>query len=256
MVRSHRHACASPSLGPIERLRQSCRLVAKGTSVADERHDVRKVAAASGPSVSSRPAARALRAAESFGNAAAAIGTITPGLGLFLVTRGQFSMLDMVQHVLREIGPAECSVWTWAIADYEVEAMAALMGHAAITGARLVVDRSAEQRSAATIQAWRDRFGVEAVRVCKNHAKIARVWNADFRVLLRGSMNLNFNPRFEQADITEGGEDFTLVELIEAELPVLPPLCSNAAADTASGLSLGFERSTLPMFQGLKAWTR
>jgi hypothetical protein len=199
---------------------------------------------------------RAGRAVESLGSAADAIGPIVPGLRCFLLTRGQFSMLDMVLHCLRELGPAGVSVWTWAIADYEVEAMAGLMARREITAGRLIVDRSAEQRSAATVQAWRDRFGVDAVRVCKNHAKIARVWTADRRVVLRGSMNLNFNPRFEQADITEGGPEFALVEGLEDALPVLPARCSNTEAERASGLSLAFERSTLAMFDGLKVWAK
>lgn len=201
-------------------------------------------------------ARRNRRALEAFAGAAAAIGPIVPGMELFLLTRGQFSMLDMVQHILTELGPASVSVWTWAIADYEVEAMAALMASAAILEARLIVDRSAEQRSAATIAAWRARFGVSSVRVCKNHAKIARVWTAERRVLLRGSMNLNFNPRFEQADISEGGPAFELVAGVEAELPVLAPLCANHEADSASGLGKAFEQSTLELFHGLKVWAK
>jgi hypothetical protein len=203
-----------------------------------------------------RGAARAARAIECHGSAAAAIGPIDPGMRLFLLTRGQFSMLDMVLHVLEQIGPADLSVWTWAIADYEVDAMTGLMAREAIRAARLVIDRSAEDRSAPTIDAWRHRFGVDAVRVCKNHAKIARVWNSDRSVLLRGSMNLNYNPRFEQADITEGGEDFALVAAIEDELPVLPVPCSNTEAEHASGLSLAFERADLKMFRGLKTWAK
>ena len=199
---------------------------------------------------------RQIQAREAFAGAAAAIGPIDPGMALFLITRGQFSMLDMVQHCLAELGPAEVSVWTWAIADYEVEAMTALMESSAILGARLIVDRSAEQRSAATIDAWRARFGASSVRVCKNHAKIARVWTADRRVLVRGSMNLNWNPRFEQADISEGGEPFDLVARLEDELPVLPALCSNADAESATGVNLAFERSTLDLFAGLKVWAK
>lgn len=203
---------------------------------------------------SGRPSVRKRQAVEAFGHAADAIGPIEAGLSVFLLTRGQFSMLDMLQHVIQQIGPSSVSIWTWAIADYEVEAMAALMASSAIVSARLIVDRSAEQRSAPTIAAWRSRFGVEAVRVCKNHAKIARVWTAERRVLLRGSMNLNFNPRFEQADVTEGGADFDLVESVEDSLPVLPVLASNVEADTASGLGKAFESSTLAMFSGTKAW--
>ena len=207
-------------------------------------------------SSSGRPSVRASRALEALGSAAAAIGTIDPGLRLFLVTRGQFSMLDMILHVLEELGPSEVSIWTWAIADYEVEAMQGLMARKAITGGRLIVDRSAEERSAPTIEAWRSRFGREAVRVCKNHAKIARVWNGSRRVLLRGSMNLNFNPRFEQADITEGGADFDLVAELEDELPVLRPRCTNAEATEATGLSRAFEQKTLEMFSGVKVWAK
>ena len=203
-----------------------------------------------------RPAGRAARAVEALGSAATAIGPIEAGMSLFLLTRGQFSMLDMVLHVLEQLGPAEVSVWTWAIADYEVEAMAGLMARSEILGARLIVDRSAEQRSALTIEAWRQRFGVASVRVCKNHAKIARVWTPDRRVLLRGSMNLNFNPRFEQADLSEGDAAFDLVAQIEASLPVLPARCSNTEADTASGLGRAFEQSTLAMFAGLKPWAK
>lgn len=204
---------------------------------------------------SAAPASRRRHAVESFTSAAECIGPIVPGLSLFLLTRGQFSMLDMVQHVVAQLGRAEVSIWTWTVASYEVECMTALMMNTAIVGARLIVDRSAEQRSAQTIQDWRDRFGIEAVRVVKNHSKVCRVWNDDYRVLIRGSMNLNYNPRFEQADLTEGGPDFDLVQRIEDELPVLRPLCSNAEAESASKLSLAFEASELAMFTGVKPWS-
>ncbi|MBK8211603.1 MAG: hypothetical protein IPK78_18260 [Rhodospirillales bacterium] len=81
---------------------------------------------------------------------------------------------------------------------------------------------SADKRNAELIDLWRHQFGEESVRIVRNHAKIARAWNDDWHFLLRGSMNLNWNPRFEQFDITEGGADFELVEGIEDELPVLP----------------------------------
>lgn len=199
---------------------------------------------------------RERRAVEALRSASEAIGPIAPGGSVFLVTRGQFSMLDMIQHVIAELGPAAVSIWTWAIADYEVEAMAGLMANRAITGGRLIVDRSAEQRSVGTIDAWRARFGVDAVRVCKNHAKIARVWTADRHVLLRGSMNLNWNPRFEQADISEGGPAFDLVTSLEDELPVLPRLCVNADAENASGLSRSWEQGQLAMFSGARVWAK
>ena len=199
---------------------------------------------------------RRATAREVFGHAADAIGPITTDTSLFLLTRGQFSMLDMVLHVLNELGTCDVSIWTWAIADYEVEAMTGLIVDKRITGARLIVDRSAENRNADILQTWRKRFGVETVRVCKNHAKVARVWNGTHRVLLRGSMNLNFNPRFEQADITVNGPDFDMVSRVEDELPVLPPQCSNAEAEAATKLGQAFELGELIPFRGLKTWAK
>jgi hypothetical protein len=196
------------------------------------------------------------RVVESFQSAAETIGPITREMSVFAITRGQFSMIDAIFHCLHEVGRAEVSVWTWTIADYEVEAMAGLMARQEITAGRLVIDASADRRNGLIIEQWRQRFGDQAVRICKNHAKIARVWNAKIRLLLRGSMNLNFNPRFEQLDITEGGEDFDLVERIESELPVLGRKWSNAEAEAASGVSKAFETSQLQMFRGLKTWAK
>lgn len=199
---------------------------------------------------------RRARAVESFASAADCIGPVEPGMALFAITRGQFSMLDAVQHVLSQVGRAEVSIWTWAIAEYEVEVFTAFLRDGRITGGTLVIDRSAEQRNAALIQEWRERFGADRVRVCTTHAKIARVWTGDRRVLLRGSMNLNFNPRFEQLDITEGGPDFDLVSEIEGELPVLRPMCEYAEAERASKTSKAFETSTLELFRGTKVWAK
>ena len=204
---------------------------------------------------SAKSSRRAL-AKESSGSAAECIGKIENGISLFAITRGQFSMIDAIQHSLVEIGGGHISVWTWAIADYEVEVFTALMLDARIKTAQLVIDMSAERRNSDLIAQWRSRFGPKSVRVCKNHAKIARVWNDDFRVLLRGSMNLNFNPRFEQFDLTEGGADFDLVEQIENEMPIIAPNASNAEADHATGLTAAFSSDVLNLFPAAKVWAK
>jgi len=211
---------------------------------------------ASAAKATSAPSRRRARAVESFASAAECIGPVEPGMALFAVTRGQFSMLDAVLHVLDQIGPSEVSVWTWAIADYEVDVFTRFLHDRRITGGTLVVDRSAEQRNAELIDEWRRKFGVERVKVCQNHAKIARVWTVERHVLCRGSMNLNFNPRFEQLDITEGGPDFDLVRDVEADLPTLRPLCGWDEADRASKVSRAFEVGQLDMFRGVKVWAK
>lgn len=199
---------------------------------------------------------RKRRAVESFKSAAETIGPIEAGMSLFAVTRGQWSMIDAVQHCLSQLGQAAVSIWTWTVADYEVEVMESLLANGRITGALLVIDRSAEQRNGVLIDRWRDRFGESSVKVCKNHAKIATVFNDRYRLCLRGSLNLNWNPRFENFDLDEGGEPFELVQRLEAELPVLRRRATNLEAEAASGVSKAWELKQLEMFRGIKTWAK
>jgi hypothetical protein len=205
----------------------------------------------------SAPAQRRAVAAESFKTAAEAIGPITPGLSLFALTRGQWSMIDAILHVLDCVGPSAVSTWTWTVAEYEVEVLTRLRRDERITAGRLVIDYGARNKNAGIIREWKDTFGPESVRYCVNHAKIAMVESASgFRCLLRGSMNLNFNPRFEQFDLTEGGPDFDLVRSIEDELPVLPDSVTGEQAYAASKVHSAFSQETLNLFGKVKTWAK
>ena len=159
----------------------------------------------SGKNPSSAPAARRARAVESFKSAAETIGKIEHGSTVFAITRGQFSMIDAILHTLDELGPSEISAWTWTVADYEIEALTSLRRDGRITRGTLVIDPGARTKNSALIAEWKAAFGADSVRYVLNHAKIATVANGDKKVLLRGSMNLNCNPRFEQFDLSEGG---------------------------------------------------
>jgi len=206
---------------------------------------------------SSSPSARRKTAVESFGCAALAIGDVTPGMALFAVTRGQWSMIDAVLHVLDQVGPAKLSLWTWTVAEYEVQVLTRLRQDRRVTGGRLVIDAGARTKNAGIIAEWKSSFGAESVRYVVNHSKIARIESASgLRLLLRGSMNLNFNPRFEQFDITEGGPDFDLVEQIESELPILEDRATGKQVWAASRVGEVFDQSQLEIFSGIKVWAK
>lgn len=220
----------------------------------------------------SAPSKRRARAVESFRTAAECIGPVEPGMALFAVTRGQFSMIDAVLYCLDQVGPAAISLWTWTIADYEVDQCVDLLSRGEITSGLLLLNGErpknlhANAAGADIVGKWRAKFGPESVRDVMNHAKIASVASADgrFRLLLRGSMNLNFNPRFEQLDITEGGPDFDLVKEIEAEIPILRAGASSIERHQISRTGDAFPPEMLGKFvkpdaaamSGLKVWAK
>lgn len=141
---------------------------------------------------SSSLAGRRKRAVESFKTAADCLGKIEPGLAIFAMTRGQFSMIDAVLHVLDELGPSTVTLWTWTIAEYEIERLNALRDSKHVQNATLMIDRSAQGRNAGPIAEWRSRFGQKSVRLVSNHAKIAALAEGEScvdndRVALKGN---------------------------------------------------------------------
>jgi len=201
------------------------------------------------------PRARRLRAVESFRSAAECIGTIESGCAVFAVTRGQWSMIDAILACLDQTGPAAVTLWTWTVAEYEVECLTRLRLDGRVTSGTLVIDYGAVNKNAGIIRQWQEGFGPRSVRYVVNHAKIATIESDRFRLLLRGSMNLNFNPRFEQFDLTEGGPDFDLVRSIEDELPFVE-VPGGPACYSASRVGDAFEAEQLAMFGGVKVWAK
>lgn len=206
---------------------------------------------------SSAPTNRRKAARQSFGNAAECIGNCTEGMSLFAITRGQWSMIDAILHVLDCVGPANVSLWTWTIAEYEVNVLSRLRIDSRILSGRMVIDHGARNKNAGIIREWKESFGSDSVRYVVNHSKMSCIETpGGLKFLLRGSMNLNFNPRFEQFDITEGGPEFDLIREIENELPILGDDCSGAAVYAASKVHGAFDQKTLNLFGDVKVWNK
>lgn len=204
----------------------------------------------------SAPSQRRKHAAESFQNAGECLGKIERGMSLFAVTRGQFSMIDAILACLDQIGPAAVSLWTWTVAEYEIQCLDLLRTDGRLTAGLLVIDYGARNKNAGLIRQWKTSHGPDSVRYVVNHAKMATIRSAQFRLLLRGSMNLNFNPRFEQLDVTEGGADFDLVERIELELPILSDSAMGNEVFSGSRVSDVFNSEQLAVFRGIKTWAK
>lgn len=202
------------------------------------------------------PAKREKTAVESFKRATETIGKLVPGASVFGVTRGQISMIDLILACLDQTGPAAVSVWTWCIADYEVKCFERLMMDRRITSGLLVVDSGARAKNGEQLKRWMARFGAGSVKWVVNHAKLATVEGAGLKLLLRGSMNLNFNPRFEQFDLDEGHPGFNLVRKIEGELPALAYGHSWWEAKAVTGVVDAFTEEELLPFGGTKVWSK
>ena len=138
------------------------------------------------------------------GPAAAVIGHIEKGVEITGITNGQFSLIDILEHVLAEIGPADVLISTWTMGIYDAERCEAFCKNGAIKGIRWLVDPSMFGRRPELSGKLLKAFGPDAFRAVNNHAKFATLMSDRYAVAIRSSMNLNPNNRMENFDITEG----------------------------------------------------
>lgn len=131
-----------------------------------------------------------------------AIGTLTPGCRIVGVNKGQFSLIDIIDAVLEQVGAASVFVSTWTPGKNEINRVALLLEERKITDFRLLVDRSFMTRHPEYLKnLW--RLGMTQVRQTRTHAKFALIAAGDWRITVRTSMNFNTNPRLEQFDLDD-----------------------------------------------------
>jgi hypothetical protein len=154
------------------------------------------------PKSTTKPVKRNIRAAKK-ANASEAIGKIEKNTDTFILTYGQFSLIDALCVILDQTGPADVSISTWTAADAHLERSADLLESAQIRSFRMIIDRSFETRQPKYCHHMRRLFGPECIRAIRTHAKFMLIRSDTHNVVVRTSMNLNENPRLENIEISE-----------------------------------------------------
>lgn len=149
-------------------------------------------------------------------NAATALADFDRGLETYVLTFGQFSMMDAIMAILDKTGPADVALATWTAASADLRRSAELLHDKRFRSLRFIVDCSFPQRQPGYAQQLLQLFGPDAIRTTRTHAKFAVITNNDWNVVVRTSMNLNENPRLESLEVTDD-EDFAtwMLELVD-----------------------------------------
>ena len=137
------------------------------------------------------------------GNAAAAIGELSPGLEVFILSMGQFSLIDSMLHLVEQVGPCNVDVSVWTVAHYDMGKAQALIEQSTIRAMRWLIDRSFPARQPSFVRRMRDLFGDRCIRVTQAHCKFMAIYNDTWNLAVRTSMNLNENPRMETLEISD-----------------------------------------------------
>ncbi len=136
-------------------------------------------------------------------SAVRAIGAITPGCEIYGFTKGQFSCIDIISHCLSKTGPADVFIATWSAAAGDIQSAHRFLQNGKIRSIKFLIDYSFQSRKPEFCQELQDTFGDDAIRVTVTHAKYIMIRNKTWNLVIRTSMNLNYNPRFENFEISD-----------------------------------------------------
>lgn len=134
------------------------------------------------------------------------IGQIDHGCSIIGVTKGQFSLLDLIRAVVDQTGPANLTASTWSTGIKDTHNIGTLIDKGMFTSVRLCLDRSFSGRQPKYVSEVIETWGEENIRMTRNHAKFFLLRNKEWNICSRSSMNLNKNPRLEQFDIDDNLE--------------------------------------------------
>jgi len=134
------------------------------------------------------------------------IGELTPNCSIIGVTKGQFSLLDLIRAVSDQIGPAALTVSTWSTGIRDTQNVGMLIDEGAFTSVSLCLDRSFAGRQPQYLAEVLATWGGDNIRMTRNHAKFFLLRNDRWNFCCRSSMNLNRNPRLEQFDLDDSVE--------------------------------------------------
>lgn len=139
-------------------------------------------------------------------DAAELIGDLRDGDNVTGLTAGQFSAIDLLEHLVGQLGPADAAISTWTTGLYDVHRARQLRQNGGLRVIRMLLDAATFKKSPEFSGPLIEALGVDAFRCLSVHAKITIVHGERGDAVMRSSMNLNKNLRTEQFDITVGGE--------------------------------------------------
>lgn len=158
-----------------------------------------------------------------FQDASKVADVLAPGCRIMGLTNGEFSLIDLVFHVLSKIGKSNVAIATWSAGIKDANQVRWLLDSDMIADLKILTDHSYATRQKRYAVEMEELFGKENIRTSEMHAKFVLIWNVDWRITIRTSMNLNANKTCETFEIDDNAEIFAFyMSYIEHTFGAMP----------------------------------
>jgi len=136
-------------------------------------------------------------------SAADFVGTLTPGFHLYGLSKGQFSLVDVIRAVIAQTGPCDLGLATWTIGWTTIAELKDLKEKAQILSARMLLDSSMQWRKSSLLAGITEVFGRASVVTTRNHCKFVTFSNPAWKIVCKTSANLTRNEGIEDVELKD-----------------------------------------------------
>ena len=126
------------------------------------------------------------------------IGTLEPGIQKHYYSDGNFNLMRLVFHLLKQTGPTDILMTTYSISQATLEAVIQRQNTGLIRSIRFIIDNRVKVMSPKPFQYMKENFNFRCISL---HAKVALIGNENWKVSIVTSQNATDNPKLERGII-------------------------------------------------------
>jgi len=128
------------------------------------------------------------------------IGNVSMGETIHYASIGEWSMHDLLFHLLEQTGPADVFISTWSVSENAVRQIIAKILDGSIRKLAAIFDWRVKMRRPEAFEMA--KFNISDIRLTTCHAKVTVIENEKWSIAVVGSANYTNNPRIEAGVIS------------------------------------------------------
>ena len=143
------------------------------------------------------------------------IGELIPGTNLHFYSWANFNLVRLIIYLLKQTGPAHLLMTSYSFSQKSIEELLARKQSGLLQSVRLLIDNRVRVMSPKPFQMLQTAFDYRCTSV---HAKVALIYNDDWKISIVTSQNATDNPKLERGIIFTDAKVFEFdYNVVEAE---------------------------------------
>jgi hypothetical protein len=127
-----------------------------------------------------------------------AIGLIKPGINTHFYSFGNFNMVRLIMYLLKQTGPVHLFMTSYSFSNKSIQQLQNHIENDKLLSFQLLIDNRVRSISPKPFQMIASCFNYRCTSV---HAKIALLWNDNWKISIVTSQNATDNPKMERGII-------------------------------------------------------